>query len=147
MARTKLVLHVEDQADHAYLVQRCFTKLNSQCELLQVDDGQKALDYLRNPDVPRPDLVLLDLQLPKVSGLDVLREIKSDEQLKSIPVVILTTSSDDVDMQGATSHHVNSYLVKPPELAKLRVLLKRVDEYWLQQDRLRPPTRAPEESP
>lgn len=137
MTDPKIVLHVEDEEDHAFLVRRCFAKLESDCELVQVGDGEQAMAYLQSADEARPALVLLDLQLPRMSGLDVLQAIKSDPTLRSIPVVILTTSSAEVDLEGAAARHVNSYLVKPPEYTKLRELLTEVDDYWLKLDRLR----------
>lgn len=137
------VLHVEDQEDHAFLIRRCFDRLETPCLLVQVNDGERALDYLRGPE-PYPDLVLLDLRLPRMDGLTVLGEIKADSTLRHIPVVVLTTSSAPGDLRGAAERHVNSYLVKPAELGALRELMEQVEAYWLGIDRLGrlPPLRS-----
>jgi CheY-like chemotaxis protein len=137
------VLHVEDQEDHAFLIRRCFDRLDTPCLLVQVNDGEQALDYLRGPE-PYPDLVLLDLRLPRMDGLTVLGEIKADSTLRHIPVVVRTTASAPGDLRGAAERHVNSYLVKPAELGGLRELIEQVEAYWLGIDRLGrlPPLRS-----
>jgi CheY-like chemotaxis protein len=103
-----------------------------------VADGQAALDYLyrrgafANPDLsPRPGLILLDLRLPRVDGLEVLKTIKTDPGLSRIPVVILTTSAAEADMVRAYDNHANSYMVKPVDYKQFVTLMETIGYYWL----------------
>ena len=131
------ILLVEDDPAHAEIVRRNLQKSNVANRIVHVADGETALDYLyrRNNyadcDSPTPHLVLLDLRLPKVDGLEVLRTVKSDPILKSIPVVILTTSAAESDLAQAYSHHANSYLVKPVGLHDFMDLMRTLGYYWL----------------
>ena len=132
------VLLVEDDPAHAEIVRRNFEDFGMANRLVHVSDGQFALDYLYRLGefgsaelAPRPGLVLLDLRLPRVEGLEVLRIIKSDPALSSIPVVILTTSSAESDMVRAYGSHANSYLVKPVGLPQFMDLMKMLGYYWL----------------
>ena len=100
--------------------------------------GEEALDYLfRRGEYqdaarsPRPRLILLDLRLPRVDGLEVLAEIKSSPDLRAIPTVVLTTSESEHDVARACAHHANSYLVKPVEFARFEELIGSVESYWL----------------
>ncbi len=133
-----LVLLVEDNMDHAELVIRTMEDHRIANKIKHFLDGQTALDYLlrRNGyedavSSPRPHMILLDLRLPRVDGLEVLRIIKEQEELKSIPVVILTTSEADKDMVRAYDHHVNSYLVKPVGFDDFSKLMNDLGFYWL----------------
>jgi CheY-like chemotaxis protein len=132
------ILLVEDDPAHAEIVQRNFEDFRLANRLFHVSDGQEALDYLfrraqfGDPDSsPRPGLILLDLRLPKVEGLDVLRIIKTDNDLCRIPVVILTTSAAESDMVKAYDCHANSYLVKPVDLPQFIDMMKSLGYYWL----------------
>ncbi len=134
----KVVLLVEDEPAHAEIVKRNFEDFLLTNQLVHVSDGQEALDYLfRRGEFkdaarsPRPDVVLLDLRLPKVDGLEVLKIVKSDPGLKEIPVVILTTSAAETDMVKAYGDHANSYLVKPVDFPKFADLMKTLGHYWL----------------
>jgi CheY-like chemotaxis protein len=107
-------------------------------QLIRVADGQAALDYLfRHNEFsdpaqsPRPGIILLDLRLPKVDGLDVLKAIKADADLVHIPVVILTTSKAETDLIKAYDSHVNSYLVKPVDFTQFAQLMETFGFYWL----------------
>ena len=131
------ILLVEDDPDHAAIVARSFERHQVANELRCVYDGQEALDYLfrrgsyADPETsPRPHVILLDLNLPKVGGLDVLREIKSSD-LKAIPVVILTTSDRKEDIAQACSRFANSYLVKPVDFACFTKMMSDLGFYWL----------------
>lgn len=133
-----VILLVEDEEAHAEIVRRNFENCRMANQLIHVSDGQAALDYLyrRNgfsqPErSPRPGIVLLDLRLPKVDGLEVLKTIKGDPQLSAIPVVILTTSKTEADMVKAYDHHANSYLVKPVDFAQFQALMETFGYYWL----------------
>jgi CheY-like chemotaxis protein len=128
------VLYVEDDADHAELVLRSLERHGTRAGVVHVGDGEAALEYLdksEREEVPRPRLILLDLRLPKVDGLDVLRVVKSSRAFAAIPVVILTTSANGPDISDAYAHHVNSYLVKPNDFAALEAMVQEVGDYWL----------------
>lgn len=133
-----VALLVEDNPDHAEMVARSFKEYLVANRLTVVEDGQAALDYLfrrgdyANPEgSPRPSVILLDLRLPKVDGLEVLRTIKSTPGIAMIPVVILTTSQAETDMARAYEYHANSYLVKPVDFGKFTALMRDLGYYWL----------------
>ena len=133
------VLLVEDDPDHAELVRRGLEDYGSRISLTRVEDGEAALSYLRQRaprDAPgRPHLILLDLRLPKIDGLEVLREIKGGPDLSDIPCVVLTTSHAEGDMVKAYQLHANSYLVKPGDYRRFVELITGVERYWLEQNR------------
>jgi two-component system response regulator len=131
------VLLVEDDLGHAELVRRNLQRSGGTLRLSHVADGQEALDYLRREgeyaganDHPDPDLILLDLRLPRVDGLEVLRQIKQDPALARIPVVILTTSQSSPDIAEAYARRANSYLVKPVDFQRFGDLMEEVKRYW-----------------
>lgn len=130
------VLLVEDDEDHAELVRRNLRTEPARCRIHHVDNGEAALDYLHRRGAfaegknPRPDLVLLDLRLPRVDGMTVLAEIKGTDALKTIPVVVLTSSGADPDIVQAYERHANSYLVKPLDLVSFEALMKELGLYW-----------------
>lgn len=133
-----LILLVEDDLAHAEIVRRNFSSSRIGTRLKHLSDGQAALDYLFRRDEfsapansPRPSLILLDLRLPKVDGLEVLKAIKADDSLSQIPVVMLTTSAAEADMTKAYEFHVNSYLVKPADFSRFGELIEAVGDYWL----------------
>jgi CheY-like chemotaxis protein len=133
------ILLVEDEPAHAEIVRRNLEVTRSSNRLNHVADGQSALDYLyrnnafSNPaSSPRPDLILLDLRLPKVDGLQVLKTIKTDPELKNIPVVILSTSASETDIATAYSNNANSYLVKPVDFKQFSELLETLGTYWME---------------
>ena len=133
-----VILLVEDNEDHAELVKRNFEALRIANRIMHVSDGEEALDYLFHRGeynkaelYPVPNLILLDLRLPKVDGLSVLAEIKKSEQLRLIPTVVLTSSESEKDVKSAYSNHVNSFLVKPIEFHKFSRLMEELGMYWL----------------
>lgn len=133
-----LVMLVEDNVDHAELVMRTLAEHRVANRIRHFTDGQSALDYLFHrgayTDVtenPYPHVVLLDLRLPRVDGLEVLQQIKDTDDLKHIPVVVLTTSEADRDVTRAYDHHVNSYLVKPVGYEEFSELMEDLGFYWL----------------
>jgi CheY-like chemotaxis protein len=133
-----LIMLVEDNPDHAELVIRTLEEHRIANKVRHFLDGQSALDYLfhRNEfsdpvNNVRPHLILLDLRLPRVDGIDVLRTIKEDDQLKSIPVVVLTTSEAEKDVTKAYYNHANSYLVKPVGFEEFKRLMDDLGFYWL----------------
>jgi CheY-like chemotaxis protein len=132
------VLLVEDDPDHAELVRRGLEEYRSRLELTHVADGESALEYLKERaprSAPgRPHLILLDLRLPRMDGLEVLREIKAAPDLTDIPCVVLTTSRAEGDMVKAYRLHANSYLVKPGDYDHFVELISGVEQYWLQEN-------------
>ena len=133
-----VILLVEDEEAHAEIVRRNFKASRIANRLIHVADGEVALDYLyqRNEfsdpaTSPRPGIILLDLRLPKIDGIEVLQTIKTDPSLSTIPVVILTTSEAEADMIKAYNNHVNSYLVKPVNFAQFNQLMEIFGFYWL----------------
>lgn len=132
------VLLVEDDETHATLIMRCFGRLDVN-NIHWVSDGEEAMDYLlqrgKHEDrskSPRPDLILLDLRLPKRDGHEVLKDIKNSDDLRTIPVVILTTSKNEYDVKKAYLNHANSYLVKPLGFDKFQQMTEDLGFYWLQ---------------
>jgi CheY-like chemotaxis protein len=133
-----VILVVEDDPAHAEIIRRNFEASRLANRLLAVEDGQAALDYLNREGkyndadkFPMPNLILLDLRLPLVDGLEVLKIIKSDRKLTTIPVVILTTSADEADMVKAYEHHANSFLVKPVDFTQFSKLMETFGYYWV----------------
>ena len=131
------VLHVEDNPDHAKLIGRSLVRFRVAEKVHLIEDGEAALDYLfrRNEyqdsqSSPRPDLILLDLRLPKVDGLEVLCQIKTSQELLHIPVVVLTSSETEKDVAEAYRYHANSYLVKPVGFDQFSDMIQRLGTYW-----------------
>lgn len=132
------ILLVEDEPAHAEIVRRNFESIGIANMLQYVSDGEAALDYLFRKNAfsdpassPRPGLILLDLRLPKVDGLQVLKTIKADPDVNNIPVVILSTSSSEADIAMAYSNNANSYLVKPVDFRQFSELLETLGRYWM----------------
>lgn len=133
-----VILLVEDNSSDEELTLRALRKGNIANEVVVVRDGAAALDYLfargahagRDPGA-LPQVVLLDLNLPKLGGLEVLRAIREDERTKLLPVVILTSSSEDRDVRGGYSHGANSYIVKPVDFTQFSEAVKQLGLYWL----------------
>ena len=133
-----IILLVEDELAHAEIVRRNLKEFRVANEIIHVEDGQAALDYLygRAPYAdpktnPRPHLILLDLRLPKVDGLEVLQRIKGDANLKGIPAVVLAISDAESDMAKAYENGAGSYLVKPVDFEKFTKLMDAFGFYWL----------------
>lgn len=130
------ILLVEDNDDHAELVLRSLEDHRVANTITRVADGEQALDYLHARgkfagDAERPDLVLLDLRLPRVDGLDVLEGIKSTPELANIPVVVLTTSQAERDLAQAYERKANAYVVKPVDFDKFVDLMRDLGFFWL----------------
>jgi len=128
-----LILLVEDNHSHAMLIMRTFERLGFAGKIDWVRDGRAALDYLHEREMRGlPKLVMLDLRLPKLDGHEVLREMKSSQRLKIVPVVVLTTSTSDEDLKMAYSNHVSSYLTKPLSFDDLHKTVEEIRGYWLE---------------
>lgn len=129
------ILLVEDNAAHAELVMDNLRDHRIANDISLAKDGAEALDFLfqrgKYENAPRPNLILLDLRLPKLDGMEVLKIIKEDNTLSDIPVVILTTSDADNDVIKAYKNRANSYLVKPVNFDKFRELMTDLGFYWL----------------
>ena len=137
-ANTYPILLVEDSADDALLIQRAFRKANLANSVQLVRDGEEAVAYLKGDppfsdrsQFPLPVLMLLDLKLPRRSGLEVLEWVRQDGTLKRLPVVVLTSSRESVDVNRAYDLGVNSYLTKPVAFEALLEMVKSVNLYWL----------------
>jgi CheY-like chemotaxis protein len=133
-----VVLLVEDDDAHAVLIRHSFEERRADTIVRHVSDGGEALDYLfhrgRYEAIaanPRPDLILIDLRLPKTDGFEVLEQVKQSEELQGIPVVVLSVSASVGDMRRAYRAHANSYLVKPVEEGRFRSMIGDLGFYWL----------------
>jgi CheY-like chemotaxis protein len=129
------VLLVEDNAGDARLTREAFRDANRAIRLHVAADGAGAMNFLRNEGehvgAPRPDLILLDLNLPRMNGHEILGNIKEDEDLKAIPTVILTTSVAEADIRKSYQLHANCYLSKPVRLEAFESLVKSINDFWL----------------
>lgn len=129
------VLLVEDSPGDVRLTREAFKDAKVHINLHVASDGTEAMAFLKREgqyaDVPRPDLILLDLNLPKKDGREVLEEIKDTVALKSIPVVILTTSASEVDILRSYLLHANCYITKPVDLDGFLKVVKSIDSFWL----------------
>lgn len=129
------ILMVEDNPGDVRLTKEALKDAKVSNTLYVVEDGVAALDFLYRrgdySDAPRPDLILLDLNLPKKNGREVLGEIKQDEQLKTIPVVILTTSQAEEDVVRAYRLHANCYIVKPVDFVQFTKIVWTIEDFWL----------------
>jgi chemotaxis family two-component system response regulator Rcp1 len=135
MGRAAEVLLVEDSPGDVRLTREALKEGKVRNNLSVVSDGVEAMEFLRREgkyaDAPRPDIVLLDLNMPRKDGREVLAEMKSDENLKRIPVVILTTSEAEQDILRTYDLHANCYLTKPVDLEQFISIVKSVEDFWL----------------
>ncbi|MBD3369919.1 response regulator [Candidatus Fermentibacteria bacterium] len=129
------ILLVEDNAADARLAKEALKDSKIRNELYHVEDGESAIDFLyrkgEHEKAPRPDLILLDLNLPRKDGREVLAEIKGDEDLRRIPVVILTISKDEADVLKTYDLHANCYITKPINLDRFLEVIKSIEDFWL----------------
>jgi two-component system, chemotaxis family, response regulator Rcp1 len=136
------ILIVEDNPGDVRLTQEALRDAKVRNRLSVAKDGVEALAYLHREgkygSAPRPDLILLDLNLPRKDGREVLADIKDDLNLRSIPVVILTTSQDERDVLSAYESYANCYIVKPVDLVQFIVVVKSIEDFWFQIVRLPP---------
>jgi two-component system, chemotaxis family, response regulator Rcp1 len=139
------VLLVEDSPGDVRLTREAFRDANGAIHLNVANDGVEAMAFLRKTgkhvDAPRPDLILLDLNLPKMDGREVLAHIKDDESLRLIPTVILTTSDSEADIAKSYQLQANCYLSKPVQLDAFESLVKSINDFWLVKVKL-PPQQA-----
>jgi len=129
------ILLIEDNPGDVLLTQTAFKDGRVMNRLNIVRDGEEALHYLKHQgkyvDSPEPGIILLDLNLPKKDGRQVLKEIKEDERLKKIPVIILTTSESEEDVLQAYENHANCYIRKPVDLDRFMEIVRKIEDFWL----------------
>jgi len=139
------ILLVEDSESDVYLTRDALRDNKIQNKLHVAWDGEEAMEFLRrqgrHKDAPRPDVILLDLNLPKKDGREVLAEVKSDPDLKLIPVVIVTTSRDEADVLATYGLHANCYITKPIDLVQFTKMVKAIEGFWFEIVRLPPDGR------
>jgi two-component system, chemotaxis family, response regulator Rcp1 len=135
MGRAIELLLVADREPDVQLTREALQEAKVKNRLWVVEDGVEAIEFLRQQNqyanFPRPDLILLDLNLPRKDGRQVLQEIKSDESLKRIPVVILTTSKSEEDVLRAYDLHANCYISKPVDFFRFMEVVKSIEDFWL----------------
>ncbi|MFE5191436.1 response regulator [Streptomyces sp. NPDC056628] len=124
------VLLVEDDAADALLIQDALTERGTR-NITQVSDGIDALEFLRDQANERPDLIVLDLNMPRMNGREFLAVVKEDPELRTIPVVVLTTSAAPDDVTGAYHHHANAYVTKPVNLDEFEAAVRSIDAFYL----------------
>ncbi len=128
------ILLVEDNPGDVLLTREALKDMKMKNNLYVVRDGVEAMDFLtrRDPfsESPRPDIILLDLNLPRKDGREVLAEIKADELLRRIPVVILTTSDDERDILASYNLHANCYITKPVDMRRFIEIVKNIENFW-----------------
>jgi CheY-like chemotaxis protein len=136
------ILLIEDNPADIRLTKEAFREARIQNNIHVVQDGDGAIAFVHQDepyqDAPRPDLILLDLNLPKKDGREVLEEIKADPQIHQIPVVILTTSNDEEDVLRSYNLHANAYLVKPIDVMRFIKMIQSLESFWLSFVRLPP---------
>ena len=132
--RTLDILVVDDDDADAFMISEALESSGTQTTVNRVSDGREALDYLRREapyqDAHRPDLILLDLNMPRMDGRETLAAIKNDEQLKAIPVVILTTSGAPPDIVASYQHRANAYVTKPFTLDDFESTVRQIDRFY-----------------
>ena len=132
------ILIVEDEPAHAELTKRAIRKAGNANRIFIVPDGEEALDYLYNQGQykdklknPMPGLILLDIKLPGIDGIEVLKKIKEDPLLKRIPVIMLSTSEREEDIARSYNHYANSYLTKPVGFKEFEEKIMQIEFYWM----------------
>lgn len=137
----KVILLVEDNPDDEELTLRALRKNNIGNEVVVARDGEAAVEYLFDPEHSLPQVVLLDLNLPKMNGLDVLRKIRAEERTRMLPVVILTSSREDEDILDSYSLGANSYVRKPVDFVQFIEAVRTLGLFWLLMNEVPPASR------
>jgi two-component system, chemotaxis family, response regulator Rcp1 len=134
MVRSIDILMVEDSPSDAFLTREALKQAKECSRVHVVNDGVEAMEFLRREGAfagaPRPDIILLDLNMPRKDGREVLAEIKGDAKLKSIPVIVLTSSSAEQDILHAYSLHANCYITKPADFNRFKEVIKSIEMFW-----------------
>lgn len=135
VVRAIQILLVEDNPGDVFLTKTALKRAKMKNKLHVAHDGEEALAFLRKQgdyaNVPRPDMILLDLNLPRLSGHDLLGIIKEDSQLSAIPVIVLTTSTAEDDVLNSYKHHANAYITKPVNMDQLFDIITAFEQFWL----------------
>lgn len=135
LGRLAVILMAEDNEDHVLLTQMAFEEAKLRVDLRVVQDGAECLDFLHrreaHADAPRPDLVLLDIHMPRMNGYEVLEHIRAESQLRELPVIVLTTSADLVDVKRMHGLGCSSYIVKPVNFERFVAVTRQMAGYWL----------------
>jgi two-component system response regulator len=132
LPKSQPILIVEDSPDDFEATKRAFNKANLRNEIQHCNSGEAALAYLRSPTSVRPGIILLDLNMPGLDGRKTLEIIKTTENLKNIPIVILTTSTDERDVKACYELGANTYIQKPVDFDGLIAAIRRLKEYWFE---------------
>jgi CheY-like chemotaxis protein len=130
MQKSKPLMLIDDDLVDAHSVKRALVEIGVVVDLVHLSNGEEALNYLRSEVNPKPCLILLDLNMPKMNGLEFLQEIKKDQVLCRIPIVVLTTSSDQTDIQTAFARGGVGYMTKPLDYDKFVQIIEAVSKYW-----------------
>ena len=129
------ILMVEDSPTDVMLTREALQYAKARVNLMVVEDGVEAMKFLRREDayssMLRPDMILLDLNLPRKNGLEALKEIKSDDMLKNIPIAIFTTSNAETDVSEAYAHHANCFITKPVDFEAFDEVIRSIQSFWL----------------
>jgi DNA-binding response OmpR family regulator len=136
-AKEKIILLIEDDLGDQKLIKRSIMKFNPNIKILVLPDGEEVIEYFKvqkknNPNTAIPDLILLDLNLPKINGLRVLKYIKSSENIKKIPVVILTTSNAETDVNNCYENFACGYFRKPTTINEFELKINSILSYWFE---------------
>jgi CheY-like chemotaxis protein len=131
MRTEQTILLIEDDLVDTMTIRRAFKKLDTKNPIDNVTDGERALSYLRDNTKTRPGLILLDLNMPRMNGLEFLEHVKADPALRAIPVIVLTTSREDGDRMASFEKNVAGYMVKPVEFDKFLEVMRKISDYWL----------------
>jgi two-component system response regulator len=140
--RDSLILLIEDNADDVELTRLALRETDLPTKMVVARDGVEAIEVLLGERAIRPQLVLLDLKLPKLDGLDVLRRVRADERTRNLPVVVLSSSVEDEDLARCYALGANSYVRKPVDFARFVDVVNRLGIYWLVLNELPPELRA-----
>lgn len=131
---TRRILIIDDDHEDQLLIQRAFSESPTACELLMLDNGEGALDLLRRAsesnDTPHPDLIILDLNMPRMSGMDVLEVLRADRRLRRIPVIVFTTSGAEEEINSCYDLGASSFIQKPSSFRGMKDLIACVTQYW-----------------
>lgn len=131
------ILLVEDNTGDVRLTTEAFSEINAKVHIHHVGDGAKALEYLREmKDKTLPDLILLDLNLPKIDGREVLKQVKSNDKIKHVPLLILTTSQASTDIQQCYQLGANAYINKPVDFNEFLATIRVIDEFWIRRAKM-----------
>lgn len=139
---TEHILLVEDNEGDVYLTREAFSELKVPIRLVVVSNGEEAIAYLdniaRSTMLTPPAIILMDINLPKISGIEVLKYVKENQNLKHIPVIMLTTSSAQKDIMQSYQNHVNSYITKPIDLNEFLNVVSSIEHFWMHTNQLPP---------